>query len=632
MNTVKIFGSTEADCGYCKGRRAAVVHKSSDACSKAYTIVAANLEPRIYEELVHRGWRRSGVALYKPDNWNSCCPALTIRLPVDQFTPTRGQRKILKKMDNLLSGVGIGEGVRTADTSAAKPKSPSALHDFLKSSGVLSSLQDLSETILSNVLLKHWPTVTAPQHFPAFKFLPNDRRTSSEQNKDGGNIYRATLMSTVCAMVAGKSKGAVDRDALSEAFVVALNDNVKGFPFFPLKEKLDGVGQKSIGSSKRHRVDAADAVAVLGLTRHASSGQLFFELSIPNFLIVPYTDHVNNDSSGEMQDTEMKSPQEDKLANWWRRAYPQKPLPESRPLPLSITSLRAHESALDPDVHRLFWKYQVKVHGDPDPFIDTAQQSNAPSDWATQSPPGWRERAESMLQSEYANLPSERRERLRFAFRSFYEFLVDNPFDNSVENRNETPGQQQQQLGTIHQHYRLANGLLIAVGVVDVLPQGLSSVYLFYDPSFSDELVPLGKYSILKEIEWTQQAGLPFYYLGYYIESCQKMRYKAEYRPSQLLCPTTYEWVDAEEAIAKLQRESPLKNCCTLVPQLAERTPDIDTEAALSQIQMEIGQDNLITVSMLTPDGQDFVKPLLKEFLSEASLRVAVQCIVDLGP
>jgi arginine-tRNA-protein transferase len=624
MNTVKIYGSTDADCGYCKGRRAAIVDKTSDACSKAYTVVASNLEPRIYQDLVNRGWRRSGVAIYKPDNWNSCCPALTIRLPVKQFTPSKGQRKILKRMDNLLSGGVSTSGTITEKSKTSSASVPSTLIDFLQSSGVLSSLQHLSDSILSKLLLQRWPNVTSHGAFPPFKVLCKEKEGKGNQDKKGGNFSRVTLMSTVCAMIAGKSKGTVDRDALSEAFAVAMNEYCKGFPFFPLKEKLEGI---DIASFKRHRVDAADAIAVHSLDRHASSGQLFFELSIPNFLITTQGDAKT--CVVETQDADMKCPREDKVASWWRRVYPQKPLPVTRPLTLSVTSVRAHESALDPDVHRLYWKYQVKVHGDTDPFVDTNQQPSASSEWATRAPSGWRAKADSVLESEYSHLASERYERLRSAFRSFYEFLVENPFVNNIEDSGDTTVQQ---LGTIHQHYRLANGLLIAVGVVDVLPQGLSSVYLFYDPTFADEFVPLGKYSILKEIEWTRCSGLPYYYLGYYIESCQKMRYKAEYKPSQLLCPTTCEWVDADEAVSKLQRESPVKHCCTLADQPPGHEPDVDADASLTQIQMDIGQDNAITIGMLTPEGQDIVKPILLEFLLEASPRIATQCMIDLRP
>mmetsp|Transcript_8327 Transcript_8327/g.14137 ORF Transcript_8327/g.14137 Transcript_8327/m.14137 type:complete len:617 (-) Transcript_8327:148-1998(-) len=99
--------------------------------------------------------------------------------------------------------------------------------------------------------------------------------------------------------------------------------------------------------------------------------------------------------------------------------------------------------------------------------------------------------------------------------------------------------------GSYHMLYR-HDGALVAVGVVDVLPRCLSSVYAFYDPDYRH--LVLGKLTALKEIEWVRRAaaarpGLRFYYLGYYIHDCPKMRYKGEYAPSALLCPETYRWV-----------------------------------------------------------------------------------------
>jgi arginine-tRNA-protein transferase len=97
----------------------------------------------------------------------------------------------------------------------------------------------------------------------------------------------------------------------------------------------------------------------------------------------------------------------------------------------------------------------------------------------------------------------------------FYRFVVESPmrFDGTY--------------GTVHQHYRI-DGKLIAVGIVDILPNGLSSVYAFYDPS--QHISAFGKYMSLKEIEC---ASPSYCYLGYYIEGCPKMRYKAEYKPSE---------------------------------------------------------------------------------------------------
>ncbi|XP_047316079.1 arginyl-tRNA--protein transferase 2-like [Impatiens glandulifera] len=99
--------------------------------------------------------------------------------------------------------------------------------------------------------------------------------------------------------------------------------------------------------------------------------------------------------------------------------------------------------------------------------------------------------------------------------------------------------------GSFHQQYRI-DGKLVAVGVIDILPKCLSSKYLFWDPDLA--FLSLGKYSALQEISWVKTNhlfchSLEYYYLGYYIHSCSKMRYKASYSPSELLCPLRYEWV-----------------------------------------------------------------------------------------
>lgn len=97
--------------------------------------------------------------------------------------------------------------------------------------------------------------------------------------------------------------------------------------------------------------------------------------------------------------------------------------------------------------------------------------------------------------------------------------------------------------GSFHQQY-LIDGQLVAVGVVDILPRCLSSKYLFWDPDFA--FLSLGKYSAIQEINWVKDnqihcPSLQYYYLGYYIHSCNKMRYKAAYCPSELLCPLRYQ-------------------------------------------------------------------------------------------
>lgn len=72
---------------------------------------------------------------------------------------------------------------------------------------------------------------------------------------------------------------------------------------------------------------------------------------------------------------------------------------------------------------------------------------------------------------------------------------------------------------------------LVAVAVVDVLADGLSAVYTFFEPALS--MRSLGVFAILSEIEAAKQKGLNWLYLGYWIKDCQKMAYKSQYQPAE---------------------------------------------------------------------------------------------------
>ncbi|CAG8323597.1 unnamed protein product [Penicillium nalgiovense] len=90
----------------------------------------------------------------------------------------------------------------------------------------------------------------------------------------------------------------------------------------------------------------------------------------------------------------------------------------------------------------------------------------------------------------------------------------------------------ERKLGSWHQCYRL-DGELIAVAVLDLVPSGVSSVYVFYDPAY--EQWEIGKLSAMREIAFSIENQYMYYYMGYYIHSCQKMRYKANFRPQYIL-------------------------------------------------------------------------------------------------
>ncbi|KAM0735389.1 Arginyl-tRNA--protein transferase 1 [Formica fusca] len=136
--------------------------------------------------------------------------------------------------------------------------------------------------------------------------------------------------------------------------------------------------------------------------------------------------------------------------------------------------------------------------------------------------------------------------------KSFFNFLVKSPLQQWTPNNGPPQG-----YGSFHEQYWLDNEL-IAVGVIDILPSCVSSVYFFYDPAYSQ--LSLGTFSSLREVYLTRQfnkvaSDLKYYYMGFYIHTCPKMRYKAKMRPSKLLCPQTYVWCDVEPCLIKLDNE-----------------------------------------------------------------------------
>lgn len=136
--------------------------------------------------------------------------------------------------------------------------------------------------------------------------------------------------------------------------------------------------------------------------------------------------------------------------------------------------------------------------------------------------------------------------------KSFFNFLVKSPLQPWTPDDGPPSG-----YGSYHDQYWLDNEL-IAVGVIDILPTCISSVYFFYDPAYSH--LSLGTFSSLREVYLTRQLNkvakdLKYYYMGFYIHSCPKMRYKARMKPSRLLCPETYGWFDIEPCLQKLDKQ-----------------------------------------------------------------------------
>jgi arginine-tRNA-protein transferase len=83
------------------------------------------------------------------------------------------------------------------------------------------------------------------------------------------------------------------------------------------------------------------------------------------------------------------------------------------------------------------------------------------------------------------------------------------------------------------------NGQLKMVSVIDIVRDGISAVYTFYDTT--DTTSSYGTYNVLWQTLWARELGLPYLYLGYWIKDSKKMAYKQNFKPLEKLIDG--EWV-----------------------------------------------------------------------------------------
>lgn len=98
-------------------------------------------------------------------------------------------------------------------------------------------------------------------------------------------------------------------------------------------------------------------------------------------------------------------------------------------------------------------------------------------------------------------------------------------------------------------------GDLVACVLVDVLADGLSLVYSFYDPTEARR--SLGSFIILDHIVQAQLTGLPYVYLGYWVPGSEKMAYKAKFSPLEILKAGGWSLMSARERGARPPKAAP---------------------------------------------------------------------------
>ncbi|KAK6170184.1 hypothetical protein SNE40_018639 [Patella caerulea] len=412
-------------CGYC----------NSSNTNYSHGMWAHALTVQDYQDLIDRGWRRSGKYCYKPTLNVTCCPQNTIKCAAMDFKMNKSHKKMIKQINKYLI-----HGTKRERNSGDHETDSGTSNDIY-----CDEFQQFPSKTPSDIKM-----------VPEAPSTSSIDQLSSDQRANSKDTPTETSSTSSSISVAGKKNLTAEQKTKDQP-----QPGKGADPKLPPCKKAKQIRAEK---KKEKLLKNTDQVHVQKKAKEPT------EKTLEDFLNEP-----------------------DKVEN------------PAHKLEIKLVRSTPRSTEFDSSFktsHQIYHKYQMSVHKDP------------------------------------PEKPTERQ---------FTRFLCDSPLRSKK-------GDLPMGYGSFHQHYIL-DGKLIAVGVIDILPYCVSSVYLYYDPEYS--FLSLGTYSALREMAFTRELNkyapnLKYYYMGFYIHSCHKMRYKGQYTPSFLVCPETYAWVPIEKCRPKL--------------------------------------------------------------------------------
>ncbi|TRZ02385.1 hypothetical protein DNTS_021095 [Danionella cerebrum] len=501
-------GDSGNRCGYCK-------HEKGNFSQGMW---AHTMTVQDYQDLIDRGWRRSGKYVYKPMMNKTCCPQYTIRCHALNFHPSKTHKKTLKKVNKFLSKGEMpvekqdegyeGEPMESVHEADVQPPPP-----LLQESQKIehSEVQDINSSPATNNTHSTDPSTpreeTAPapaEKIPCIVSKPGKGADPSKppcrKAKDIRKERRLQKEQQKQQEVVQSSSGTTPSKSSSNQ-----------------PKSLEEFMMESLSNDPLHRLE----VRLVRSSPPSPQFQASFDASYQVYKL--YQMAIHKDSPDKASESRVREP-----------TYESPFLSMFDEMMVRLVRVSFDDPEFLASFEQsfaLYSRYQMTIHGD---AATECGETEAPGDQHCR-----------LMETLMALLPflSEllAPDSLVDSWQHhshflpglllcvsvqphpFKRFLCDSPL--LAESPPDGP---EAGYGSFHQQYWL-DGRIVAVGVVDILPSCVSSVYLYYHPDFST--LSLGTYSALREIAFTRQLHqqspkLAYYYLGFYIHSCPKMRYK----------------------------------------------------------------------------------------------------------
>ena len=548
-------------CGYCKNP----ITNMDNKTSYKYILKLKSIPIDILEEMISKGWTRCGNEIYISSYEKTCCKLYQPRLNINNFQISNEQKKIMKRFKKYLSGQyeenkiknkinneiknnKILKNDKYKDTISEKVQkfiNSKAFVDILKKyvkneNEIQIFINKISETkvrIVTNKKLNF--NYTCDFIFIVKKiyiFLNNkiDKDNNDKDNNDKDNkIIINENINKSLKNIANELYNNFINDYKSENEVVSFNEET-GHINFLIKDQESYkkyMNEYLLNNDKtKNNENKANNSSKDNLLKHQNKiSTTIGQINNPNKQIKE--DKINNKKDNKKEEE-----------NGNKQKYVFDYFPEIVPdpeiyLPLKHTySLEITNNIIlteNEERFLLYKKYQETVH----------KEKNLPL---------------SDHNDYWGNSILERGKKI--------------PIPSNIKEKTKHPELYPEFYGTYNLIHRLDNKI-VAVTVIDILPHTLISEYCYYDPDYS--FLDLGVFTVIREIEYMQSFNslidnnFIYYTLGEMSEIVKKLKYKGNYRPTEIMDHYTGKYVYLTEEIKKIIGD----NKCHFLPENDQNSP-----------------------------------------------------------
>ena len=467
-----------------KGHECGYCNNKTGSCSFGLSINKYPVD--IYENMMKDGWRRCGDYVYLPNIEKSCCKLYTCRLNVENFQINKEQKKIMRRFRNYLSG--------EYELNKEKIKQKEEQKNDVKMKNIDEHQEKIEKKLKDYLKQKNFFQIIEKYIKIDNSLLDkklNEIHVRKNTNKKFNFDYSIDFIYVTLKII--ESENQKNK---------TIFDNAKNL-------QLDLFNNfKDFYKSENEELELSDKTGHINIIDKTKPKKMIEENKIEK--------KIENKKKDAKIEKKEKKKEKENLKKVDPEKYSLEYFPEivnepeiHLPLKHIYTCELTDKIQIDDERFQIYKKYQMNIHKEKE--VETTKSSYNRA-WGTTD----------LIDNKGIKLPSD------------------------LNKKTKHPEMYPKKYGTYNFIHRL-DGKIIAVGIWDILPTCLSSVYLYYDTDY--QFLDLGVFTAIREIEYVKSFhdlidnNFKYYMMGFYCETVQKLRYKGFYQPTELLDRYTMNYV-----------------------------------------------------------------------------------------